>query len=52
LFQPRLAGLLDGRNNFAVASGSERFLLRRPSPNPPAVTVIANWTAGLEIEGR
>ena len=47
VFEPRIAGLLDGRNNFAVASGSERFLLRRPIPDPPAVTVIANWTAEL-----
>ncbi len=36
----------------AVLGISERFVLRRPSPNPPAVTVIANWTEELEIESR
>jgi Tol biopolymer transport system component/DNA-binding winged helix-turn-helix (wHTH) protein len=52
LFEPRLAGVLDSRNNFTVAPGSQRFLLRRPLADPPPVTVIANWTAELESASR
>ncbi len=47
-FEPRIIGLLDGRNNFAVTADGQRFLLRRPSLDPPPVTVIVNWTAELE----
>jgi DNA-binding winged helix-turn-helix (wHTH) protein/Tol biopolymer transport system component len=47
LFDPRLSGMLDSRNHYAVAPGSQRFLLRRPSVDPPPVTVIVNWAAEL-----
>ncbi len=46
LFAPRIAGTFDGRHNHAVSRDGQRFLLRRPSLDPPPVTVI--WTAELE----
>ena len=46
--KPRFMGLGDDRNNYAVTSDGERFLLRRPSLDPPPVTIIVNWTAELE----
>lgn len=47
VFDHRIIGLLDGRSNYAVTPDGQRFLLRRPSLNPPPVTVIVNWTAAL-----
>jgi Tol biopolymer transport system component len=47
LFEPRIAGLLDSRNNFDVAPDGERFLLRRPSAHPSPITVIVNWSSAL-----
>jgi len=52
VFEPRLSGLLDSRNHYAVAPGGQRFLLRRPSLEPPPVTVIANWTAELKDKSQ
>ena len=48
LFEPRFTGVMDSRSNYAVTPDGERFLLRRPSLDPPPVTVIVNWTAELE----
>jgi hypothetical protein len=48
VFEPRIAGLLDSRNNYAVTSDGERFLLRRPSTDPSPITVIVDWTAMLD----
>ena len=48
LFEPTIAGLMDGWNNYAVTADGQRFLLRRPSANPSPINVIVNWTAELE----
>ena len=48
VFEPAIVGLFDRRNNYAVTPDGQRFLLRRPSLDPPPVTVIVNWTAELE----
>ena len=45
---PQIDGLFDSRNNYAVRSDGERFLMRRPSLNSPAITMITNWTSLLE----
>jgi len=48
VFEPRIAGLLDSRNNYAVTPDGQRFLLRRPSTDPSPITVIVDWTAMLD----
>ena len=48
LFEPTIAGLMDGRNNYAITADGQRFLLRRPSANPSPVNVIVNWFDDLE----
>jgi Tol biopolymer transport system component/DNA-binding winged helix-turn-helix (wHTH) protein len=48
VFEPRIAGLLDSRNNYAVTPDGQRFLLRRPSADPAPITVIVDWTAMLD----
>jgi len=45
VFEPRIAGLLDSRNNYDVTADGERFLLRRPSIDPSPITVIVNWSS-------
>ncbi len=47
VFAPRIAGLLDSRNNYDVTPDGERFLLRRPSADPSPITVIVNWSSAL-----
>ena len=38
--EPRLMSLTDGRSNFAVTADGERFLLHRPSLDPPPTTIV------------
>lgn len=40
---------ISGRNQYVTAASGQRFLLNQARPNaePPRVTVILNWTAGL-----
>ncbi len=45
VFEPRIAGLFDSRNNYDVTPDGERFLLRRPSVDPAPITVIVNWSS-------
>ena len=40
--------LRDNRHNYAVTGDGNSFLLRRPSLDPPPVTIIVNWTAELD----
>ena len=48
VFDSTTMGMLDSRNHYAVTADGNRFLLRRPSLDPPPVTVIVNWTAELD----
>ena len=43
-----MSGMLDSRHHYAVTGDGNSFLLRRPSLDPPPVTIIVNWTAELE----
>ena len=43
-----MSGMLDSRHHYAVTGDGNSFLLRRPSLDPPPVTIIVNWTALLE----
>jgi Tol biopolymer transport system component len=47
---PRTLFDLDARYGYAVLPDNRGFLLRRPvdSVPPPTITVVLNWTAGLE----
>ena len=48
VFDSTTLGMLDRRHHFAVTGDGNSFLLRRPSLDPPPVTVILNWTAELD----
>ena len=48
VFDSAVSGMLDSRHQYAVTSDGNSFLLRRPSLNPPPVTIIVNWTAELD----
>ena len=45
---PAMRTMQDGRHNYAVTGDGNSFLLRRPSLDPPPVTIIVNWTAELQ----
>ena len=47
---PRPLFDLDGSNRYAVLPNNKGFLLLRPvgPAPPPTITVVLNWTAGLE----
>ncbi len=47
VFEPQIKDLLDSRNHYSVTPEGDRFLLRRPNPNPLPVTVVVNWTGEL-----
>ena len=47
VFNPAASGLIDSRHHYAVTGDGASFLLRRPSLDPPPVTIIVNWTAEL-----
>ena len=48
IFDSATSGMLDSRHQHAVTGDGNSFLLRRPSLDPPPVTVIVNWTAELD----
>ncbi len=47
VFEPQITGLVDSRNHYSVTLEGDRFLLRRPHPNPKPVSVVVNWTGEL-----
>ena len=48
VFDSTTSGMIDSRHHYAVTGNGNSFLLRRPSLDPPPVTIIVNWTAELE----
>ena len=48
VFDTAASGMIDSRHHYAVTGDGNSFLLRRPSLDPPPVTIIVNWTAELE----
>ena len=48
VFDSAVLGMIDSRHQHAVTGDGNSFLLRRPSLDPPPVTIIVNWTAELE----
>ena len=48
VFDSTSIGMLDSRHQYAVTDDGNSFLLRRPSLDPPPVTIIVNWTAELD----
>jgi hypothetical protein len=49
LFQTRMA-VTSTRDQYAVSTDGQRFLMITPAadPAPAAITVVLNWTAGLQ----
>ena len=48
VFDSAALGMIDSRHQYAVTGNGNSLLLRRPSLDPPPVTIIVNWTAELD----